>query len=238
MKHWGISAVACLLVIGCSTTKPKALPTAGYTVTTNQTEVTILWRGQVITHGVSSNIEVVVSPDAQSVAWVVLQQKGIRQVDGNVEPIYWGTLRTAHAGQKPIQVVDTKSSRGFAFDYANFQDDEVGWCPRDLKWDSTARYLYFTTQPWVTRRLLWQVEPGSNVPRAISTIADYRLLKKFRGPDWVEAFETDYEHQDFGMGLCIRDWTTTYIYTPEEMAAEKYTRPERRRSIGRDWPRE
>jgi hypothetical protein len=52
----------------------------------------------------------------------------------------------------------------------------------------------------------------------------------------LEAHEPNYEHQELRDGLMIRDWTTTYIDTPDEMAENEYVRPMRRSWIGKDWP--
>ena len=234
MKFWRISAVVCVLVAGCATTQPTSSPAVGYTVSTNQTELTILWQGQAITHGVASNVTVSVSPDGQSVAWVENHLAGHITVDGAGDPVYAGTLYMAHAGGQLVLIPKLKSARGYDFPEED-PDSGVVYHPQNLKWDSRSQYLYFTTQPWVTRCMLWQLKPGSTIPRGIVPLSDYRLLKKLHGPDWVEAYETNYEHQDFVSGIRVRDETTTYIYTPEEMASEKYVSPARRSSLGKDW---
>jgi len=231
MKFWSISLVACLLLsMGCSTTKPTASAKSGYTINANETEFPIMWQGQPIAQGAVSNMTVEVSPDGQSVAWTVTRQNGVRHIDSTDDPILEGTLWMAQAGQQPMQIVDTRSSRGWELDFANYQDEKASWYPIRLQWDSTSQYLYFTTQPWITRKMLWQLKPGRSVPRAIVPLWDFRLLKRASGPDWVEAYETKYAPPPV-----YRDWVTTSIYTPEEMAKDKYVKPAMEGRFSKEW---
>ena len=110
-------------------------------------------------------------------------------------------------------------------------EDGITWNPTDLQWDSTSEFLYFITQSWPTRSMLWQLRTGASEPKAIVPMWSYRLLPQGRGPDWVEAYETIYAEPPL-----IRDWTTTYIYTPKDMARDDYARPVRSGVIGKDWP--
>ena len=235
MKFWSISFIGCcLLVNGCSVISalhsPSSTPSSSYTTRTDESEVTISWQDHQIMHGGSSNTTVEVSPDGQSVAWIIKHQNGVRHIDSTEDPILEGKLWVAQAGQPPIQIRDTRSSRGWEIDFANYQDEKARWYPEHLQWDSTSQFLYFTTQPWVTRKMLWQARPGHPVPRAIVPLADYRLLKKQEGPDWVEAYETNYVEMPEG-----RDWHTTYIYTPTELASERYIRPSKTSRITKEW---
>src|SRR2546425_545622 len=120
MKLWGISAVVCCLLadvfIG-QHVAAKHRPV--YTVSTNQTSLTISWQGQTIVHGVARNIEVAVSPDCKSVAWVITrshQHPGItNEQDEDATP--YGVLYTAHDGHKPAEVLVPMQSRGESFNW-------------------------------------------------------------------------------------------------------------------------
>lgn len=231
MRDCSIYVVVCLaLSLGCSTMNPTTEARSGYATHTSQLAVTILWQDHEITRGVVSNTTVKISPDQQSVAWVIKRQNGVRHIDSAEDPILEGTLWMAHAGQPPIQISDTRSSRGWVIDFANFQDEKASWYPAHLQWDSTSQFLYFTTQPWITRKMLWRLKPGHPAPRAIVPLADYRLLKKEEGPDWVEAYETN----DAAPPV-YRDWSTTYIYTPEQMVSDTYIRPAKTSRITQEW---
>ena len=232
---WGTALGLCLVLLAIACTMTKQTPArSGYAFSTNDLTI-ITWQGQTIYTGKTA--VVTVSPDGRSVAWTVQEIATYRDGDRKKEPIYAGTLYVAYDGRPPAVVPETRESRGFETPDP-LPDEGIIWRPTEFKWDSTSEYLYFTTLPWSSRSLLWRVKRGEAVPRAIALEWEYRLLKKLRGPDWVEVRETNYERQTFDVSGGCRDWSTTYIYTPEDMAVEKYVSPKMRRSIGKDWPKE
>jgi len=229
MKFWGISAVVCCLVMDLFVGHHLVSQTySGYSIVKTNNFTIIAWQNHCIYKGKPSTVTI--SPDAQSVAWVEDRLVGHITVDSAGDPVYAGTLYMAHAGSQPLLIPKLNSSRGYEFP-AEDPDIGVVYHPNQLKWDSTSRYLYFTTIPWPTRAMLWQITPGSTTPRGIVPLWDYRLLKNWHGTDWVEAYETNYTEPP----VC-RDWTTTYIYTPEEMASANYVHPSRKSRISKDWP--
>ena len=229
MKLWGICAMTCLLAVVF-----RAAASDGYTASTNNDQRLIRWQHEIIYAGPAT--DVTISPDHQSVAWVEEHLAGFSEILDEPTPVNSGVLFFAHAGDKPTEIKRPTTSRGWQLPSED-PSINVVYRPENFQWDSGSRFLYYTTTPWITRRMLWQLRISDAQPRAIVPLTEFRLLKKHHGADWVEAYETNYEHQDFSLGLCIRDWTTTYVYAPEEMAAETYVRPERRGCITKEWPK-
>ena len=231
MKYWGISFLGCWLLTNVVTGQNFASKSqSGYAVVTISNVTTITWQKQQIYHGKSSTVTI--SPDGKSVAWVEDELVGHITIDGAGDPVYAGRLFMAHAGGQVIEIQRLAAARGWEFPE---EDPDIGvvYHPDKFKWDSTSKYLYYLTIPWPTRAMLWQITPGSTKPRGIVPLWDYRLLERWHGPDWLEAYETNYAEYPKG-----RDWHTTYIYTPAEMASEKYVQPTRKSQISRDWPKE
>lgn len=229
MKFWSISLVGCCLLADIFVGHHLVTNhRSGYTVVTTNQVTSIMWQNQRIYQGKPSTVTI--SPDAQSVAWVEDHLAGHLTVDGAGTPVYAGKLYMAHAGGKSVEIQKLKSSRGIEFPE---EDPDIGvvYHPDKFQWDSTSQYLYFTTLPWPTRAMLWQIKPGSAKPHGIVPLWDYRLLKKWRGPDWLETYETNYAPEPV-----YRDWKTTSIYTPAEMASETYVEPKRKSQISKNWP--
>lgn len=118
---------------------------------------------------------------------------------------------------KPVEIKKLTKSRGFELPEEE-PELSVVYRPTNFKWDSSGEFLYFTTLPWSTRCMLWQVKVGKTIPRAIVPLWNYRLLKKGSGPDWVEAYETNYEQWKPAFGGYVRDWKTTYIVSVTRIA--------------------
>lgn len=230
MKYWSISLIGCCLLADIFVGQHLVSRShSGYSAIKTNNVTVVTWQNHRIYQGHPSTVTI--SPDAQSVAWVEDHLVGHITVDGAGDPVYAGTLYMAHAGNKPVLIPKLASSRGYTFPE---EDPDIGiaYHPAHFKWDSTSKYLYFTTQPWPTRAMLWQIAPGSAVPRGIVPLWDYRLVEQWHGEDWVEAYETNYVDLPEG-----RDWHTTSIYTPAEQASEKYVQPVRKGHISKAWPK-
>ena len=231
MKLWSISLFGgCLLTNVFAVQNFTSRSYSGYS-TVKANNVTIIeWQNHPIYHGKPSTVSI--SPDGQSVAWVEDHLVGHITIDGAGDPVYAGRLYMAHAGGQSVLIPKLASSRGYEFPE---EDPDIGvvYHPKNLKWDSTSQYLYFTTLPWPTRAMLWQITPGATTPRGIVPLWDYRLLKQAHGADWLEAYETNYAEPPV-----YRDWHTTSIYTPAELASDKYVQPTRKSRISKGWPKE
>ncbi len=230
MKFSVIGLALCLLLVIGSTTTTTASPSnpPSYTIATNNNQAIIFWQNKPIYSGKLTTATI--SPDGQTVAFVIEHQVGFNMGDDPHTPVYGGALFTAHAGGRVMEIQKIKNSRGFGVPEGDLEIGVV-YHPERLQWDHTSQYLYFMTLPWPTRYMLWRLKPGTRKPRAVVPLTDYRLLRKKQGLDWVEAYQTDYAPPPV-----YRDWETTYIYTPEEMAADEYVEPTRKSSIDKDWP--
>ena len=231
MKYWGISFLGCWLLTNVVTGQNFASKSkSGYAVVTISNITTITWQKQPIYRGQPSTVSI--SPNSQSVAWVEDQLVGHIEVNGAGDPVYAGRLFMAHAGSPPVEIQKLASARGYTFPE---EDIEIGvvYHPQKLKWDSTSKYLYYVTLPWPTRAMLWQIVPGSIQPHGIVPLWDYRLLEQRQGADWLEAYETNYAEPPV-----YRDWVSTSIYSPEEMAKDQPMQPIRKSRISQEWPKE
>ena len=231
MKYWSISLIGCCLLTDVFASQNFVSRShTGYSIVKTNNVTIISWQNHCIYKGKPSTISV--APDGQSVAWVEDYLVGHIAVDGAGDPVYAGRLHMAHAGGQPVEIQKLAAARGWTFPE---EDPDIGiaYHPDHFKWDSTSKYLYYLTQPWPTRAMLWQIAPGSTVPLGIVPLWDYRLLERSHGCDWLEAYETNY----VDLPEC-RDWHTTYIYTPAELASEKYVQPTKKSQITSDWPKE
>jgi len=227
--------IVSALLLSCAFSASAVTP--NYSISSNVTTITVLWNNASVIHLSATNSLVSIAPDHQAVAWVQESVIGHWAPDGVTQEVCVGTLYVAQNGTDPIQIERPTSSRGIDIN-PDSPEDGLAWNPKELQWDSKGKYLYFMTVPYNDSGLLCQLRLGSATPRFISFLTFYRLLPKRRGSDWVEALEARFEHQEFADGMTVRDWTSTYIYTPEEMAADKYVRTVRTSSIGKDWPQQ
>jgi len=225
MKIWSISLIGCCLLTDAFVGQhliTKHRP--AYTVTTNQTELTILWQNQPLVHGIASNIEVAVSPDGQSVAWVQLRYYEHPDcLDEGSEPrTAYGILWNAHNGNKPIEVQAPKTSRGENFEWHR-ESPFMTWYPHALRWDSTSRFLYFITPRCVTSGAFWQLKPGDSKPRFVDSGGDYGLVTQWWGPDNIVIEGLRYEAPDY-----IKNYDHWYLYTANDIAKPEFVQSEKR----------
>ena len=225
MKFWGISAVVCCLLADAFIGQHVYINhRPAYAISTNRTELVISWNNQLLVHGVASNMQAVVSPDGQSVAWVI--QKSFKHPgfpnEQEEEATPYGVLFSAHNGQKPVEVLAPQQSRGMEFAW-EFRSYFMTWHPHDLRWDSTSRYLYFGTALAVTTGAYWQLKPGDSNPRLVDTGGDYGLIKRWLGPDNVVVQGLRYELPGF-----LKDYDHWYLYTADDIARPVFVQSEKR----------